>query len=886
MSVRISLLICITSGSAYWHLHNTLTDKSKRQLQDYIAQRGVRESQHFQLAESNLKRMAKELGAALAAPGNAGRETWDRVTERMPDGTTRQRTGADFEHAATMYYGSQTPVTDELRERLGRIYDFSQRFAPAYQDQFADLHITVPENGIVMFWPGQDYGHGAPSDYDMRKEEFISLAAPENNPQRGIAWTGMYFERAVDKWMVSVELPVDVNGKWVATVGHDVLLTELMTGVVNDHLPGASNLVFRADGRLIAHADADRSAQIIKSDGKLSMQDIDAASRQMYEHVVAAMKVQSSAIVDDDASNNLLAVHQIAGPNWLLVVRYPKSLISSEALRAAQFVLLLGVFSLLAELAVLFFVMRSKIAAPLKLLMQGTQNLAAGNLDAKIDLASSDEFGQLASSFNHMTCAIAERDARLAEHAANLERRVEERTAQLDERNRAMRLVLDTVREGLVVVQITGEMSAERSATMERWFGVADAATSFADYVGRHDPAFAAWFSLGLEGLRENYMPIELCIDQLPSRLHVAGLTLDATYEPVFVAGAVDRLLVVFSDITAELERERAQAEQADMLRVLERIETDRRGFVLFLQDQDRLVHDLTESPLEDPVVTARLIHTLKGNTSLFGVATIARLCHDIEERMKTGAPFDAAERDALASAWKATTARIRKILGNRVDTTIEVSRQEYSRTLSLMRELQTPPEVIRTVQDWDLDPVHARLERLGENAASLAARLGKPDLEIECQGGALRLESERWSSLWSACVHLVRNAVDHGIESPEARLACGKRGGGRLMLQATVESDELVLAFEDDGAGIDWPRLEQKAIARGLRFANDADRVGVLFVDGVSSRDETSEVSGRGIGMGAVREEVRARGGSIRVNSAPGQGTRIELRCPMHAGN
>jgi len=886
MSVRISLLICITSGTAYWHLHNTLTDKSKRQLQDYIAQRGVRESQHFQLAESNLKRMAKELGATLAAPGNAGRETWDRMSERMPDGTHRQHTGADFEHNATMYYGSQTPVTDELRERLGRIYDFSQRFAPAYQDQFADLHITVPENGIVMFWPGQDYGHGAPSDYDMRKEEFITVAAPENNPQRGIGWTGMYFERAVDKWMVSVEIPVDVNGKWVATVGHDVLLTELMTGVVEDHLPGASNLVFRSDGRLIAHADADRSAQILKSDGKLAMQDIDAASRQMYEHVVAAMKSQSSAIVDDEASDNLLAVHRIAGPNWLLVVRYPKSLISSEALRAAQFVLLLGVFSLLAELAVLFFVMRSKIAAPLKLLMEGTENLAAGKLDAKIDLASTDEFGQLASSFNHMTRAISDRDARLAEHAANLERRVEQRTAELDERNRAMRLVLDTVREGLVVVHINGAMSGERSATMDRWFGPADPATPFVEYVGRHDPAFAAWFTLGLEGLRDNYLPVELCMDQFPARLHLGGLTLDATYEPVLVSGAVERLLVVFSDITAELERERAQAEQADMLRVLERIETDRRGFLLFLQEQDRLVQDLTENPLGEPAVTARLIHTLKGNTSLFGVATIARLCHDIEERMKAGSPFDRTERELLASSWQATTARIRKILGNRGDTTVEVSRQEYSRTLSLMRELKAPPEVIHSVEEWDLDPVHARLERLGENAASLAARLGKPGLEIECHGGALRLESERWSSLWSACVHLVRNAVDHGIEAPEDRVARGKRVGGRLLLQATVESDELVLAFEDDGGGIDWSKLEQKASARGLQFANDADRVGILFADGVSSRDEASEVSGRGIGMGAVREEVRARGGSIRVNSAPGRGTRIELRCPMHTGN
>jgi len=120
----------------------------------------------------------------------------------------------------------------------------------------------------------------------------------------------------------------------------------------------------------------------------------------------------------------------------------------------------------------------------------------------------------------------------------------------------------------------------------------------------------------------------------------------------------------------------------------------------------------------------------------------------------------------------------------------------------------------------------------------------------------------------------------------PEERVARGKPGGGHLRLRATMEDDELVLAFEDDGAGIDWPRLEQKAIARGLPFANEPDRVAVLFADGLSSRDEASEISGRGIGMSAVREEVRARGGSIHVDSTPGLGTRIELRCPVHASN
>ncbi len=134
--------------------------------------------------------------------------------------------------------------------------------------------------------------------------------------------------------------------------------------------------------------------------------------------------------------------------------------------------------------------------------------------------------------------------------------------------------------------------------------------------------------------------------------------------------------------------------------------------------------------------------------------------------------------------------------------------------------------------------------------------------------------------------VHLIRNAVDHAMETPQERLAQGKPRMGRITLVAGHEGDRVAIRVEDDGRGLDRERIIKKGIARGLIpagvSAEDPRVVSLIFEPGFSTRDNVSELSGRGVGLDVVRDSVRGLRGTLSVESTPGKGTSFIFRLPL----
>jgi two-component system chemotaxis sensor kinase CheA len=148
-----------------------------------------------------------------------------------------------------------------------------------------------------------------------------------------------------------------------------------------------------------------------------------------------------------------------------------------------------------------------------------------------------------------------------------------------------------------------------------------------------------------------------------------------------------------------------------------------------------------------------------------------------------------------------------------------------------------------------------------------------------------VRLDHDRWAPFWGAFVHVVRNAVDHGLEDPETRAAIGKaipRIGLRTYEIVEGAAGQLILEISDDGRGIRWEAVAAKAAKVGLPHATRDDLAAALFAEGLSTRDAVTETSGRGVGLGAVREACAALGGRIEVESTSGVGTTFRFRFPL----
>lgn len=496
---------------------------------------------------------------------------------------------------------------------------------------------------------------------------------------------------------------------------------------------------------------------------------------------------------------------------------------------------------------------------------------------------SEDELGALTDAFNEMLSGIQARDTELAHHRENLERLVEQRTAALQQRNEAMRMVLDNVEQGLATIEPDGKLSSERSRAFDDWFG-AEGSGFFADQLARRNENVRNLLKLGWDQVTEGFLPIEASIDQLPRRIEVEGRHYALTYKAIVDQDNLNGALLVVSDITEDIDRMRRDAEQRELLSVFERVMRDRSGFIEFFKECDGLVKKVVTGDVTDVNLAMRLVHTVKGNCSIFGIGSVAEVAHRLETAIVESETLPSrTELGELSRAWQKFSDTVMRLSGAEEEPLVEVAYEELEE-LERAATARTPhPEIAKLLGRLKFERGIVRLRRVAEQAKGLAERIGKGGLQVELDAGKdVRVPAERWAPFWSSFVHVVRNALDHGIETAEARSAAGKPPHGTLRLSARVDADTLEIECTDDGKGIDWPRVREKAKERGLPHTSEADLVNALFSDGLSTAEAVSDISGRGVGMSAVRDAASRLGGAIGVVSKRGAGTTVRFRFPL----
>jgi two-component system, chemotaxis family, sensor kinase CheA len=183
--------------------------------------------------------------------------------------------------------------------------------------------------------------------------------------------------------------------------------------------------------------------------------------------------------------------------------------------------------------------------------------------------------------------------------------------------------------------------------------------------------------------------------------------------------------------------------------------------------------------------------------------------------------------------------------------------------------------------------PLDGMLRRFLRPMRDLAERCNK-QVEVEIRGGETELDRTLVELLYEPLLHLLRNAIDHGLETAEERIACGKREQGRVSIVAYHEGDQVIIEITDDGRGINPARLKAKAVEAGVLTPGEAESLSdgeahdLIFVDGISTAREVTSVSGRGVGAAAVKGAIEQLRGSVSVASEQGLGTRFKLRLPL----
>jgi len=465
MGLRISFIIMAVALLSYWHISVTLEEQTYDNLQNYITERGQKESAIFILAEDNHKVFRDAFLAAwpraLAQPSHSRFESlffapgdgtirmrpelFDGV--RRPDGTISQGISAFIsEQAAT----SEALRNGVLQSKLLLSYDLIDRYAEAWSHRFPSLYVTMPENIIMIHWSLLAWGTETDASLDINKEEWGYISDPEHNPSRESVWTGLFYDVPAEHWMASLKTPVELDGVPMLDIGHDILLDDVFERVVNDHLKGTYNVIFRGDGRLIAHPEFFSNQELVDeavTGRAFQISDLnDKNLERSAELITAADGTFDGIVLDDKQGGALLAVTRIKGPDWYFVTVYPKELISSTALEAAYFVFLLGLFSIVLEVLMLFRVLNKQVIRPLEYFVNVANRITHGDFDLSVGnkkdyfIERPNEVGVLTRSLCEMAVTIQSNDERL-------EAEVKERTQALNETNQTLLGEIATRRE-------------------------------------------------------------------------------------------------------------------------------------------------------------------------------------------------------------------------------------------------------------------------------------------------------------------------------------------------------------------------------------------------------------------------------------------------------
>jgi predicted ATPase/GAF domain-containing protein/HPt (histidine-containing phosphotransfer) domain-containing protein len=470
----------------------------------------------------------------------------------------------------------------------------------------------------------------------------------------------------------------------------------------------------------------------------------------------------------------------------------------------------------------------------------------------------------------------------------NLEHAVTERTRELASKNREVRAMLDGMQRGVFTLDENLEVQPEYSRFLERIVGTPQIAGrtlrsllfegSDLSVNAQDDTEGALRFSFG-SGLAVAQSNAEHLVREYSRK------RADGNEQHLEVAwnwipderGKVARALVTVQDVT-ELRRLRQAAERAEKEAVMlaEILDAGVPAIRQYCEGAWKTLADVAKAGAgeEGRRAAFRQLHTLKGNARVLGLKSVVEAAHAAEETFEAG-QVDPESRTVAVNALRLTIGEYKSTLDSKLNKIVNVEDARWRSAVAAIESVLAvsnerpsyPVRALREVKQAVARVNGVSLESLVRESASvfssLAGELGKAVPNLEWQDDGFWIDSTWTPVVRDALMHSFRNALDHGLEPNEQRAAAGKPIAGTLTLRAERHGDELELRLRDDGRGLALQALRERT---GRTSSSDEEVAQAVFDFGVSTAESVTECSGRGVGLDAVRDALRARGGDARV--------------------
>ena len=466
------------------------------------------------------------------------------------------------------------------------------------------------------------------------------------------------------------------------------------------------------------------------------------------------------------------------------------------------------------------------------------------------------------------------RATELAKYSQTLE-------AEVARRTEAIKTILDNVTFGFLVVNRELVVQPETTRSCVALFGESVIEGRRLTELLKLGAREAEHLVLSCDQVFEDLLPEEVSLAQMPQKFPLPGERILRAEGSAIrdKDGAVRAMLFTISDITALEEATRESNNNRTLVGILRQKES----FQAFLVET-QLHLKSARGAIGDQPLARRVVHTVKGNCASYGLVDLVELTHAIEEKPA----IEVSDIDAISDALRLFLARNRGVLEIDYDKVGDQGFQVTADQMSQFRGIVAKmgggtPELRHWTARVLAKPALHLLGPIEDFTSRLAERLGKT-VDFAIEGGDTIVDVETMRPVLMSLSHLIRNAVDHGIEAPHARAA--KPSAGRVRLRVREDARSYHVEVEDDGAGIDLPRVAERAVERGFATREVIEKMpdrglSLIFVDGLSTAETTTNISGRGIGMSAVKSAVDGALGKMEIRTQPGKGTLFVLTVP-----
>jgi two-component system chemotaxis sensor kinase CheA len=497
---------------------------------------------------------------------------------------------------------------------------------------------------------------------------------------------------------------------------------------------------------------------------------------------------------------------------------------------------------------------------------------------------------------------------KLVNYSKNLESMVQERTHEIKELNVQMKALLDSLSEGFLIFNEAGDCLSVFSQACLNTLEKSPLYQKIWDVLAL-TPDETILFKKWQVALFGQMLPFEDLKQLGPSNYkHSKGRTIALDYFPLmnstsFVNDKLNAVVMVATDISELVEAQKLVEKEKVSAQLILSLVQKQAEIGRFLTEAQKLlksIHQVASSEkwMENQEALLRWIHTLKGGSGSFTIPDLGQQCHHAETllvQLKSNSP---PQHESLALATNLIQESVdnfvkeaRQILGPRAFSSepyvsVKMSDlQHWAVQFSLWSKgVATSDYINRTYIYAPLESLLAPYQHLLEKLAESQQKQIAP---LEQQTHGLAVAEDVYSSLFASFVHIFRNLIDHGIESPDERVLKGKPAAGRVEIKATLEAvdgvERLVLCISDDGRGIDAKKIRNKLKSMNIDTSLEEDQQVIqhVFDAQVSTREELTELSGRGVGLDAVKFEVTRLGGRIWVTSHLGLGTHFWIELP-----